>query len=74
MPPHQAQGEARRAEIMAFVRAYFAEHSMSPSMIEISHAVGLSSPNATRSHLLQLEKQGKIRLRSGIARSIVLVD
>jgi SOS-response transcriptional repressor LexA len=43
-------------------------------MIEISHAVGLSSPNATRSHLLQLEKQGKIRLRSGIARSIVLVD
>lgn len=74
MPPHQAQGEARRAQIMAFIRAYYAEHGMSPSLVEISEGVGLSSPTAARNHVLQLEAQGKLKVRPGIARAIVLLD
>jgi repressor LexA len=74
MPPHQEQGDARRAQILAFVRAYMAEHEFSPSMQEISTAVGLASANATRGHLLQLAKTGYLRVAPKIGRSIVLVS
>lgn len=74
MPPHLAQGEARRAQIMAFLRHYWRQKGFSPSMAEIGQAVGLRSQNSTRNHLLTLEAQGFIAMTPGVARTITLVS
>jgi repressor LexA len=74
MPPHQEQGEARRAQIMTFIREYMLESGYAPSMHEISAATGMSSANAARNHLTQLATKGYLSVMPGIARSIVLAD
>jgi SOS-response transcriptional repressor LexA len=74
MPPHLAQGETRRSQIMVFLRHYWAENGFSPSMAEIGKAVGLRSQNSTRNHLLELKDQGFIAMTPGVARTITLVS
>lgn len=74
MPPHLAQGETRRAQIMVFLRRYWAQNGFSPSMAEIGKAVGLRSQNSTRNHLLELREQGYIAMMPGVARTITLVS
>lgn len=59
---------------MAYLREYIGEYQMSPSMREIGTAVGLASAASVREALNQLEDQGLIRMRPGVARSITLVE
>lgn len=74
MPPHQQQGQARRTAILTFLRAYITRHGFAPAMSEIGAAVGLSSSNSTRNHLLWLQDDGFILVTPGIARAIRLVE
>jgi repressor LexA len=69
-----AQGEQRRVAIMAFLRAYHAEHGWAPTVQEIADAVGLVSPNSTRNHLLKLAEDGYIKTEPRQARAIALVS
>lgn len=65
-------GATRREAILAFLRDYQAEFGYSPSIREITDAVGLKGTYATRVHLHRLADEGKLRIRAGVSRSIVL--
>jgi len=67
-------GERRREEIMAFLRDYIATKGYSPSIREISDAVGLRSLSTVHSYLMKLESEGRIKTGNFKARSIVLTD
>lgn len=60
----KAEGEARRATMVEFIRAYVAENGYAPSQLEIGAAVGVSAPSAIR-HLRILEREGKVRMGPG---------
>lgn len=68
------QGEKRRKEILLYLRSYIANTGWAPTIQEICDAVGLVSPNATRSHLRRLEEMGFITMKPRVARAIALAD
>lgn len=69
------QGEKRRKEILLYLRSYIAKSGgWAPTIQEICDAVGLVSPNATRSHLRKLEEMGFIHMKPRVARAIALVN
>jgi len=57
---------------LAYLRDYWTSHGYSPSVREITDAVGLRGTYATRVHLQRLADEGKIRIGAGVSRSIVL--
>lgn len=66
------QGEERRVAILGYIREYHAEQGMAPTVTEIAEAVGLSSPNATRTHLQKLAAAGFLTIVPRRARAIRL--
>lgn len=66
------RGEARREAILRFIEQYSTQHGFSPTFAEIGEAVGLTSRNATRLHLLRLRDEGHITIHPRMARSITL--
>ena len=68
------QGEKRRKDILKFVRSYTAKNGWAPTIQEIADAVGLVSPNATRTHLHKLVEGGYIQMQPRQARAIALVS
>lgn len=64
----------RQQDIFHFIRTRIAEEGMPPTRAEISAAFGFASPNAAESHLRALAQKGVIRLESGSARGIRLVQ
>lgn len=68
-----AQGEKRRAQILAFIREFIETKGYSPSIAEIGDAVGVVSPNAVRNHLHKLQDEGVIEITPRVARSIRIV-
>lgn len=68
------RGEERRNAILGYIRTYHAAEGMAPSITEIAEAVGLASPNATRSHLTKLAAEGYLQLKPGRARGILPID
>lgn len=67
------QGKARRKEIVAFVRSFTKQNGYSPSVQEITEAVGLASGSTTRYHLELLAMEGRITMVPTINRSIRVV-
>lgn len=68
------QGIARRTAMLEYIRNFSAEQGFAPTMTEITAAVGLSSPNGTRIHLLKLQDLGYLTIRTRTGRSIVLAS
>jgi repressor LexA len=64
----------RQQEIYEFIRSRIAAEGMPPTRAEISTAFGFASPNAAESHLRALAQKGVIRLESGSARGIRVVQ
>jgi SOS-response transcriptional repressor LexA len=69
MRPHRLttvereRGVARRERIMAFVAQFEETHGHSPTVREITRAVGLVSSATTHEHLLRLEREGRLARR-----------
>lgn len=64
----------RQQDIYDFIRERISADGMPPTRAEISAAFGFASPNAAESHLRALAQKGAIRLESGSARGIRLVQ
>lgn len=64
----------RQLDIFNFIRSHIAAEGMPPTRAEISAAFGFASANAAESHLRALAQKGAIRLESGSARGIRLVQ
>lgn len=56
-----------------FIRWYWAEHSYSPNLREISAHLNRESTSLARHYVLRLAEAGKIRYTERIARSIVIL-
>jgi SOS-response transcriptional repressor LexA len=70
--PRTQQGIDRRAAIVEFVRAYWAEHGIPPSTPEITVGVGLKSHAGVLEHIHRLVDEGVLLMAPGVARSIRL--
>lgn len=68
------QGDERREAIMQFIRDYWDEFGIAPSMQEITEGVGLNSKTATRHHLLILAEEGRVSSQQGKYRSIRVTE
>jgi repressor LexA len=55
------QISARQREILEFIESHIADHGYPPSVRDIGHAVGLTSPSTVHSHLNTLTKLGYLR-------------
>ncbi|MDQ7988644.1 MAG: transcriptional repressor LexA [Candidatus Dactylopiibacterium sp.] len=64
----------RQQDIFNFIRERIEADGMPPTRAEISAAFGFASPNAAESHLRALAHKGVIRLESGAARGIRLIQ
>jgi len=64
----------RQQDIFSFIRQRIEEGGMPPTRAEISANFGFASPNAAESHLRALAQKGVIRLESGSARGIRLIQ
>ncbi|MFC3667108.1 transcriptional repressor LexA [Uliginosibacterium paludis] len=64
----------RQHDIFNFIRERIEQRGMPPTRAEISSHFGFASPNAAESHLRALAQKGVIRLESGAARGIRLVQ
>jgi repressor LexA len=63
----------KQDEIVAFIAAYYREHSYPPSVRDIGTAVGLSSTSTVHHHLSALQREGRITHDPKIPRSILVV-
>lgn len=61
----------RQQAVLVFIRQYWHLHRVSPSLREISGAMGLSSTNAASELIQRLERKGYITIHKGMARGIV---
>lgn len=59
---------------LAAIEQHWANWGFSPSIRDVSKAIGASSPNAVADHLNALETKGYITRQPGVSRSIVVVD
>lgn len=64
----------KQARVLALIRRRIGRAGRPPTLREIMDAFGFRSTNAARRHLAALERKGYVRLVSGVARGIELVD
>ena len=62
----------RQAEVLDFLKAFFREQGMPPTVREIGDAMGFNFP-AARGHLRALHKKGFVKLTPGRARGIEIL-
>ena len=67
------QGINRRKQILAFIIQYMTDNGFAPSNRDIGEGVGLKSTEGVKRHLDKLEKDGKIKTKSGQPRAISVV-
>lgn len=60
----------KRAEILAYLRAYSKQNGYAPSIREIMQAVGLNSTASVHYHLSELNRNGEITIDGGKNRAI----
>jgi repressor LexA len=65
---------SRQQEILAFVNAHVDEHGYPPTVREIGHAVGLTSPSTVHAHLEKLERAGLIRRDATKPRALEVIE
>lgn len=59
---------ARQLEVLAFLRAYAAEHGMPPTIREIANKLGVSSVFGVVGHLEALHRRGLVHRADGRSR------
>lgn len=64
----------KQAEILDFISVAASDTGYPPTMQEIADAMGYSSVNAARDHLLALERKGAIELEPGASRGIRVLN
>ena len=67
MPP-------RRAKILSYVREFYSENGIPPTVRDIQVACGISSTSVVDYNLKQLDEAGYIRRRKDVSRGIELLD
>lgn len=65
---------ARQQEILEFLHAHVARNGYPPTVREIGHAVGLTSPSTVHSHLAALERAGHIRRDATKPRALEVIE
>ena len=63
-------GIERREQIYQFIVKYINDKGYSPSIREISSAVGLKSSSNVHVHLMKLEEEGRIEMKPRCPRTI----
>ena len=63
-------GIERREQIYQFIVKYINDKGYSPSVREISSAVGLKSSSNVHLHLMKLEEEGRIEMKPRCPRTI----
>lgn len=64
----------RQSAVLAFIRAYMAEHQIAPSFEEMAAGLGSSSRGHLHNILATIEERGFITRIPGRARSIRLIE
>lgn len=57
--------------VLDFILSFWQENKFSPSIMEITQAMGFASPTASEDHVSRLQRKGFISRKAGVARSIV---
>lgn len=55
-----------------FIRDYIRANGMAPTMQEIASGMGWKSPNAAQGHVDSLQRKGRLKVKRGVNRGIVL--
>lgn len=64
------QGIKKREQIYQFIVKYITDIGYAPTIKEICNVVGLKSTSSVYNHLVQLETDGKIEMKSYSPRAI----
>lgn len=67
----QAEGKARREQILQFIEEYIKEKGWAPSGSEIAQAVGVSA-TAVSKHLRRLEAEGRVARSGRLSRGLTI--
>lgn len=63
----------RQIQILQFINEFINEHQYSPTVREITEAVGLKSPSTVHGHLDRLRKKGYINFVDSSPRTISIM-
>ncbi|KAB0559032.1 LexA family transcriptional regulator [Pantoea stewartii subsp. stewartii] len=55
-----------------FIRGYIRENGLSPTIAEIAEGMGWRSPNSAQIHVNALQQKGRLKVKRGANRGIVL--
>ena len=61
----QEQGSKKRDMILQVIISYISNHGYPPSIREISDLTGIGSTSTVHSHLVKMDKEGRIKLGGG---------
>ena len=64
----------RQVALLAYLRAYYAEHCCAPNYPEMMAELSVTSRNAVAQLLKGLQKKGRIKITKGASRGIELVE
>lgn len=64
----------KQTQVLQFIRDAISMKHRPPTMREIQEGIGAKNISTVQAHLFFLMKKGKIRVLSGIARGIELVE
>lgn len=64
---------ARPAEMLAFIKAYIADHQRSPSFQEIADAMGYASKGSVYRVMQMLRERGHVDMIEGRSRSLIVL-
>jgi repressor LexA len=60
-------------EVLGVVKTFIATHGFPPTLRELCTALGRTSTNSVRDHLVALERKGYLRVAQGLSRGILLL-
>ena len=63
----------RKRDIVAWITGYIDTHGYSPTVREIQHAYGWSTPNSVMCHLTPLRKKGYVTWVDGCSRTLRVI-
>lgn len=69
----EVSGSKTRQKVLDFLIQFFKENGYAPSIREICDGVNLSSTSSVYSHLMTLERMGKINIEPNKTRAIKII-
>lgn len=64
----------KQQQTLDFIKGYIRANGMAPTMQEIASGMGWKSPNAAQGHVDSLQRKGRLRVKRGVNRGIVLTS